>query len=271
MARTAPTSVCDARLLEGRPVHAVAVLGARGVARLVDGALQARGNVAGQAALLLLGHGLGAGARCLLVGRLGQRYARGRDLAVAAVVRGRARQAAARCGLAQQRLAVPVVARVRLLPGGRRPGPVGLGVGLGVVVGDAPARRVQVGAAAVGRVHAALRVEGLERRAQRGDVVVVEAAAVHGWGSGRGQWVSVAGRAGGGRGRGRECAGEGGAACTRQAPGDAWGVGREVQSGLRESHCRSHGGRAQRSVLGRHRATGWPTPSLRRDPRPAVG
>jgi hypothetical protein len=38
---------------------------------------------------------------------------------------------------------------------------------------------MHVGAAAVGRVYTALRIEGFERRAERGDVVVVYGAAVH--------------------------------------------------------------------------------------------
>jgi hypothetical protein len=64
------------------------------------------------------------------------------------------------------------------LPGWGRPWAVRLGLGVDVVLGHAPARRMHVGAAAVGRVHAALRVEGLERGAQRRDVVLVYAAAI---------------------------------------------------------------------------------------------
>jgi hypothetical protein len=73
---------------------------------------------------------------------------------------------------------VPLV--VALLPGGRRPRPFTLVVRLVCLVrGNAPATRVHIAARAVTRLReaAALRVEGLQRGSERGDIVVVEAAA----------------------------------------------------------------------------------------------
>src|SRR5690242_14755578 len=144
------TAVHGARLVVVRQGHVVGRL----LPDVFHGALHARGNVLSRIAVVF---GLGAALRRVLHRRLGEGDARRRRLAVGAVVGRRAARV-------HERAAVPLV--VALLPGGRRPVPLTLVLRLvSLLRGDAPARRVHIGARAVARLReaAALRVELLER------------------------------------------------------------------------------------------------------------